>query len=87
VKARLFDSDALEGIGLFRGDDIEERADLTFRQHVVVIGATSAGASGLAGGILNELTDLFFEVICFSRSSTRGSIEGSSHSGAGCAVG
>src|SRR2546429_590360 len=61
VKARLFDCDALEGVGLLGGDDIEERADLTFRQHVVVIGATGAGAGGLAGGILNELTDLFFE--------------------------
>src|SRR5256885_2231058 len=61
VKARLFDCDALEGIGLVGGDDIEERSDLTFCQHVVVIGATGAGAGGLAGGILNELTDLFFE--------------------------
>ena len=61
VKTRLFDCDALEGIGLLRGDDIEECADLTFCQHIVVLGATGAGTRGLAGGILNELTDLFFQ--------------------------
>ena len=49
------------GIGLLGGDDIEERADLTFCQHIVVLGATGAGTRGLAGGILNELTDLFFQ--------------------------
>jgi len=60
---------------------------LSLSEHVVVIGASGAGTGGLAGGILDELADLFFEGHLFEESSTRGSIEGSSHSGAGVVMG
>src|SRR5260221_3092777 len=61
VKARLLDSDALKGVGFLGSDDIEERTDLSFRQHIDVVGASSAGTGGLACRVLNKLADLFFE--------------------------
>jgi len=61
MQSGFFDGDPLEGIGVFGGDDVEQRADLPFGEHVVVIGATGAGAGGLTSGILNKLADLFLE--------------------------
>ncbi len=47
MQARFLDRDVLVGVGLARGGNIEQRADLAAREHVVVIRAASTGAGGL----------------------------------------
>ena len=61
VKTGFFHGDVLKGVGFFRGDDVEEGANLTFGEHVLVIRAARAGTSRLASGILNELANFFFQ--------------------------
>src|SRR6266404_7027418 len=53
VQAGLLHHDALEGIHLACGRDIEERPDLSLADHAVVIGASRARSRWLSGGILN----------------------------------
>jgi hypothetical protein len=51
----------LKGIRVVRVGYIKQRANLTFLDHVVVIGATGAGPSRLSGRVLNQLADPFFQ--------------------------
>src|SRR5579871_2192180 len=61
MEARFFNGDVLKRVRFPGGDDIEERADLTLGEHVVVVSAACTGAGGLACRILNELANFFLE--------------------------
>ena len=61
VQARFLHRNALVGVGFLGRGDIEERADLPPGQHVVVVGAAGTWTGGLAGRVLHELADLFFQ--------------------------
>src|SRR2546430_7803808 len=61
VQPGLFDSNALVGIDLTRGRDVEQRPHFAFADHVVIIRAAGSGASWLSGGVLDELADLFLQ--------------------------
>src|SRR5262249_42873405 len=61
MEPRLLDSNVLISVDLARSGDIEERANFTLRDHVIVIRTSGSRAGRLAGGVLHELADFFFE--------------------------
>jgi len=50
---------------------VEERPDLTPRNHVWIVRVAGARAGWCTRRILRQLADLFFSVICCSNASTR----------------
>ena len=61
VKAGFFHGDTLKRVAFFCGDNVEERADFTFSEHIRIVGTACAWSRGLACGVLNKLSDFFLE--------------------------
>ena len=61
VQPRLLDRNVLILVNQRGVDDVEQRPDLSPGDHFFVVGSSRAGACRLAGGVLHQLPNFFFQ--------------------------
>ena len=61
MQSRLLHRDLLILVDLVRIDHIEQRPNLSARDHVVIVGPARSRPGRLPGGVLHQLSDFFFQ--------------------------